>query len=63
MPIADSSAPIVVGARQTRSPTSTMIDCLAFEYTAKGCSVATARMKISVSPARRMFSAISFGVF
>ena len=29
MPMADSSAPIVVGIRQTSSATSTMIDCSA----------------------------------
>ena len=31
MPIADSSAPIVVGMRHTSSATSTVIDCAAPE--------------------------------
>ena len=31
MPIADSSAPMVVGMRQTSSATSTTIDCSASE--------------------------------
>ncbi len=63
MPIADSSPPIVVGIRQTSSDTSTKSDCGAPEYIANGCSVTTASRKMIVSPASRMLSAISFGVF
>ena len=77
MPIADSSAPIVVGMRQTSSDTSTMpvtpsalsasvsgaAACCALEKIASGCSVATASRKMMVSAASRMLSAISFGVF
>ena len=39
MPIAESSAPIVVGMRHTSSATSTMIVCSAPANTAKGCRV------------------------
>ena len=77
MPIADSSAPIVVGIRQTSSETSTMpvtpsalsasvsgaAACCALEKIASGCRVATASRKMMVSAASRMFSAISLGVF
>ena len=77
MPMADSSAPMVVGIRQTRSATMTMPltpspvsanvsgtpGLLALEKIASGCRVATAKMKMIVSAANRMFSAISFGVF
>ena len=77
MPIADSSAPIVVGIRQTRRTTSTMplTPCtpsavlsgtpgwLALEKIASGCRVATASRKMTVNAASRMLSAISFGVF
>ena len=63
MPIADSSPPMVVGIRQTSSETSTKTDCGAPEYIANGCSVTTASRKMIVSPASRMLSAISFGVF
>ena len=77
MPMADSSAPMVVGMRQTSRATMTMPlmpspssanesgtpGLLALEKMASGCSVATAKTKMSVSAASRMFSAISLGVF
>ena len=63
IPMAESSPPIVVGIRQTSSETSTNMVCGAPEYMANGCSVTTASRKTMVSPASRMFSAISFGVF
>ncbi len=63
MPIAESSAPMVVGIRQTSRAASTIIDCSAPAYTANGCSVTTASRKTMVSEASRMFSAISLGVF
>ncbi len=62
IPIADNSAPMVVGIRQTKSATSTMIDCAAPEYIAKGCSETIAITNTSVSPASRMSRAISLGV-
>ena len=63
MPIAESSAPIVVGIRQTSSATRTDRSTdEASEYSANGRSVTTASRKIMVSPASRMSSAISFGV-
>ena len=77
MPMAESSAPIVVGIRQTSSETSTMPvmpfassavvsgrpGCPALAKIASGCSVTVASRKMIVSEASRMFSAISFGVF
>ena len=69
MPIADSSPPIVVGIRHTRSDTSTATlgtlpaPAEATLYAAYGWSVTTASRKISVRPAIRMFRAISLGVF
>ena len=69
MPIADSSAPIVVGARHTRSATSTVIvtgcPCPACRtlYSEYGSKVAHTTRKMMVSAASRMFRAISFGVF
>ena len=77
MPIAESSAPIVVGMMQTSSETSTMpvtpSEVIAAESgipgwpalakMAIGCRVAVASRKMMVSDASRMFSAISFGVF
>ena len=63
MPIAESSAPIVVGIRQTRSATST-IDRLARRPSRSRTAGASRRRarKMIVSPASRMSSAISFGV-
>src|SRR5271165_5198313 len=63
MPIADSSAPIVVGISATSRATRITRVCGALEEKAIGCSVITASMKMMVSAASRMFSAISFGVF
>ena len=77
MPMADSSAPMVVGMRQTSSETITMPvtplpvsanvsgtpGLFALEKIASGCRVATANTKMIVSEASRMFSAISLGVF
>src|SRR5579872_1909906 len=69
MPIAESKPPMVVGIRQTSSEINTAtLGTLPdpAELTLKaanGCSVTTARRKISVKPAIRIFSAISLGVF
>ena len=63
MPIAESSAPIVVGIRHTSSATRITTCCSASANIANGCSVTVASRKMIVSPASRMFSAISFGVF
>ena len=63
IPIAESNAPMVVGMRHTRSATRTVISCSALEYFANGWIVAVANIKTIVSPASRMLSAISFGVF
>ncbi len=63
MPIADKSAPIVVGMSVTNSATSTITEMLPPAYDAKLGMVTTAKVKISVMPASRMLSAISLGVF
>src|SRR5579864_1598210 len=63
MPIADSKPPIVVGMRQTSSEIRTNSDWGAPEYIANGSSVTTASKKMMVRRAKRMLSAISFGVF
>ena len=69
MPIAERSPPIVVGMRQTSSATSTVIvtgvPCpAAFTLNSEyGRRVTVASRKMIVSAARRMSSAISFGVF
>ena len=62
MPIALSSAPIVVGMSATSSATSVVIEIVVPAKRANGGSVTTTMTKISVSPASRMPSAISFGV-
>ncbi|RPK52623.1 hypothetical protein EES39_01235 [Streptomyces sp. ADI92-24] len=62
MPIAESSAPIVVGIRATTRETRTTMVCSAPAKTAKGCRVATVIRKMIVRDASRMLSAISFGV-
>ncbi len=62
MPIAESSAPIVVGIRATSSAISVVSEIEVPANRPNGRSVATTIMKISVSAASRMFSAISFGV-
>ena len=63
MPIAESSAPMVVGMRQTSRAMSTVTVTEVPAYTAKGWRVTTAKTKMMVSPARRMLRAISLGVF
>ena len=69
IPIAESSPPIVVGARQTKSATSTVMvtgtpaPAVSTLYREKVYSVAHMTIKTEVSPMRRMLSAISFGVF
>ena len=62
MPIADSSAPIVVGISATSNAISVVSEIEVWANSPNGRSVATTIMKISVRPASRMFSAISFGV-
>ena len=63
MPIADKSAPMVVGISVTNSATRTTTGIEPPTYAAKLGIVTTASTKISVMPASRMLSAISFGVF
>ena len=63
MPIADRSAPMVVGIRATNSEISVVSEIGVCANRPNGRSVATTIMKIRVSPASRMLSAISFGVF
>ena len=63
MPIAESSAPIVVGISATSSAIRTVCEIGGAARRARtGCSVTTAARKVIVSPASRMLSAISFGV-
>ena len=62
IPIAESSAPIVVGISATSSEISVVSEIEVPANSPNGRSVATTIMKISVSPASRMLSAISFGV-
>ncbi len=62
IPIALSSAPIVVGINATSSAISEVSEIVVCANRPKGRSVATTITKISVSAASRMFSAISFGV-
>ena len=62
MPIALSSAPIVVGISATSSAISVVTDTGVPEYCAYGRSATITTRKISVRPASRMPSAISFGV-
>ena len=61
MPIAESSAPIVVGMRQTSRDTRMTTDTEAPAKLPKGTSVTTTGMKTIVRTANRMVSAISFG--
>ena len=68
MPIAGSRPPIVVGMRQTSSAQSTVTVTGAAARRLHGVerygnSVALASRKMIVSPAKRISSAISFGVF
>ena len=62
IPIADSSAPIVVGISATSSAISVVSEIAVPANRPNGRSVATTIMKISVNAASRMLSAISFGV-
>ncbi len=62
MPIALSSAPMVVGIRQTSSATRTGIDTGDAAYEAIGFSTSTTTTKTIDRLASRMFSAISLGV-
>ena len=62
IPIAESSAPIVVGISATSSAISVVSEIDVPANRPNGRSVATTIMKISVSAASRMFRAISFGV-
>ncbi len=62
MPIADRSAPIVVGISATSSAISVVSEIEVLANRPNGRSVATTITKIRVSAASRMFSAISFGV-
>ena len=63
MPMADRSAPIVVGMRQTRSATSTGMLTGAAAYDATGFRMRATTTKMIDRLASRMFRAISFGVF
>ena len=62
MPIAESSAPIVVGINATSSATSVVIEIVVSANSANGLNDTITNRNTSVSPASRMFSAISFGV-
>ena len=62
IPIAESSAPIVVGISATSSAISVVSEIVVPANSPNGRSVATTITKISVSAASRMFSAISLGV-
>ena len=63
MPIALSSAPIVVGMSATSSAISVVIETsVSGEVARTGAASTTTARKISVRPASRMPSAISFGV-
>ena len=62
IPIAESSAPIVVGISATSSAISVVSEIEVPANSPNGRSVATTIMKISVSAASRMFSATSLGV-
>jgi hypothetical protein len=62
IPIAESSAPIVVGISATSSEMSVVSEIGVCANSPNGRRVATTMMKISVRLASRMLSAISFGV-
>ena len=62
MPIALSSAPIVVGISETSSAIRIVIDTAVPANVANGRSVTTTARKTIVRPASRIESAISFGV-
>ena len=61
--MADSSAPIVVGMRQTSSAMSTGMLTADPTYPATGFRVSATITKMMVRLASRMLRAISFGVF
>src|ERR1700722_11688089 len=63
MPMADRSPPIVVGMRQTSSAIKTVADRTVPEYLAIGHRLTQTIRKMMVSPASRIDSANSFGVF
>ena len=62
-PIAETSAPMVVGIRHTSRQTSTTTDWVEPANAAIGCNAITTNRNTIVSPASRMLRAISFGVF
>ncbi len=62
IPMADSSAPIVVGISDTSSAISVTTDAEVSANSANGRRVTTTTRKMSVIPASRIPSAISFGV-
>ena len=62
MPIAESSAPMVVGMSATSRAISVAIDASVPAYSPNGRNVTTATRKMTVRPESRMFSAISLGV-
>ena len=62
IPIADSSAPIVVGISATSRAIRVATEASVLENSAIGRSATTTTRKMSVSPASRMLRAISFGV-
>jgi hypothetical protein len=62
MPIALSSAPMVVGINATNNAMSVVIEMSDPAKRANGSSVATTTRNTMVSPASRMLSAISLGV-
>ena len=63
MPIAERSAPMVVGMRHTSSATRMTTDWASPEYTASGCRAITVTRKMIVRVVSRIVSAISLGVF
>ena len=63
MPMAESSAPMVVGIRQTNSETRMTTETLAPAKRPKGWRTTTTGRKMMVSTASRMVRAISLGVF
>ena len=63
IPMADNSAPMVVGIRHTSSATKMTTDTVAPEKWPKGCRVTTTGRNTIVSTASRMVRAISLGVF
>ena len=62
IPIAESSAPIVVGINATSSAIRVTTEASVPENSANGRSVTTTIRKTRVRPASRMLRAISFGV-